>query len=40
MTENNSLKYLGQFHSDKYALAKERIPITQVLLTRISLKYC
>ena len=36
--EIDSLKCLGQFHSDKHALAKEIIHTAQVFLARMSLR--
>ena len=37
--KNYSFKYLGQYCSNKYALAKERMLIAQVLLIKMSLRY-
>jgi len=36
--EIDFLKYLGQCCSDRHALAKEKMPIAQVLLARMSLR--
>ena len=39
IAEADSLKCLDQCYSNRYILVKERISISQILLTRISLKY-
>jgi len=38
--ETGFLKCLGQCHSNKHTFAKERMPIVQVLLVLMSLRYC
>ena len=40
MTKTDFLKCLGQYHSNRHVLAKERMPIVQVPLAIISLRYC
>jgi len=40
MIETDSLKCLSQCYNNKYILAKKRMSIAQILLARMSLKYC
>ena len=40
MVKTDSLKCLGQYYNDKQVLVKERMSIAQILLVRMSLKYC